>query len=789
MVEGLAKFSQTLLRMVEALAQPHDRTSIAQVRNSFSAVLLESMPKECQSIAFLWLVDECNDEHVATLWAIKSSFDDKIELQIKEPCRLYLYDVRWKGATDLLDQKKILQQFFISIKNDELRRQLEGVCSRVNLDLFKSEFLLPLYPGQIVSGAEPIGFLHLVSSCEAIFPDFTISEIETLAQLLSKTTAVRVTSGRRQRISYAITKFNEELATSNTTKLLGKAAAKVLLGQARAISCAIYRRDNDRGLKLWIDANSDFPSPTLLGTGSMSYAIFCAARGPACRLLSLRSEHLASQFHGITPLADELPAQLNSKSTSWLSYVVRSPNFQNEKPPVPLFLIRLLAISQPSHIGGSFNTTDQEILIQVGDYLTALFPDALLREAIQQVSASSGEIQHKIRERLAKNNFLGREREFAKLIKTTVPAIRDIQIAQRKQQNGVGKTAYWDAEGGPVSPTLAFDWQAQSIERALDNSSVLARPTVRNNTIDIPIYSIDQRAIGFRCCLNYGQLTAHEWNTVEYIVAELRFAALGSLDTHEKTYQIAEIRHALNAGLTGLLGHLKSTNDIYSDCMLAIREGDTQVAHRRVFEEAQFRKSLERARISGEQISAFFEDTRILLADITKDTLQRTLVDIGTIVTELSTLFLRETTRRKIQITTRDISGRTLVNYDKTLLKLALFNLIDNAVKYSFAENIVSISMSTDTPRSQFSITVQNIGPHIPPEIRTQIFEPFRRMRHAGIQAMPGTGLGLAASKKIAHVHGGDIKVESVPVETRQNVVIRARTTFSLIIPREQSAQ
>jgi signal transduction histidine kinase len=780
-----SKFFQSLLRLVEAIAQPHDRASIAHLRESFTAALLSSMPDRCQSIAFLWLLDECNSQHVATLWAVKASFDQTVDRHAIEPCRLTLVDSYWKNAGSFANQEQIQEQFQISLKNEELRLQLKKSHPTIALDTFRSEFLLPLCVGGPLPAIEPIGFLHLISSCETVFPDFTDSEISIFTRLLSNATAVRVTSGRRQRISYATTKFNEGLQSANTTKLLAKTAAQVLLNQARAVSCAIYRRNDDLGLKLWIDENNELPSPGALTIDSMSYKVFRASGGPVRRFLSLKTEHLPTSFQVSSSLADELPPGHGAASTSWLSYVVKSPNFRKELDPVPLFLIRLLTISQPSHIGGSFNATDQEILVQLGDYLTALLPDALLREALEHVSSVSGEIQHKIRERLAKVNFFGREREFAKVIKQTVSAVHDVQIAQRTIQDGIVQTAFWNTEGTPVKSTTAFDWQSRQAEQIPETAKSFKRPIVRKNILDIPVYNIDKRAIGLRCCLRYGELAAHEWNIIEYIVAELRFAALGSLDTHEKTYQIAEIRHALNAGLTGLLGHLKSTNEIYSDSTQAYRDGYVQIAHRRIFEEAQFRKSLERARISGEQISAFFEDTRVLLADITKESLQRSLIDIGSLLTELSTLFLRETARRKIQITTKGVQTRTFVTYDRTLLKLALFNLLDNAVKYSFVDNIVTIFVSTESFRPNLSIGIQNVGAHIPLSVRDEIFEPFTRIRHAGIQAMPGTGLGLAASRKIAQVHGGDIKVDSVPIETRQDATIRARTTFNLIIPRE----
>lgn len=149
----------------------------------------------------------------------------------------------------------------------------------------------------------------------------------------------------------------------------------------------------------------------------------------------------------------------------------------------------------------------------------------------------------------------------------------------------------------------------------------------------------------------------------------------------------------------------------------------------------------------------------------------------------MRTLFLTEVTRRKLQID-KDISVQRHVVYDKALLKLALFNLIDNAVKYSFSENVVTVIGTV--VRGQYHLSVHNIGPFIPSgEIRDQIFEPFRRIKYSGVQTMPGTGLGLAATRRIVEVHGGIVRVKSIP-DPRGNLASpRAKTIFTITIPQE----
>jgi signal transduction histidine kinase len=67
-------------------------------------------------------------------------------------------------------------------------------------------------------------------------------------------------------------------------------------------------------------------------------------------------------------------------------------------------------------------------------------------------------------------------------------------------------------------------------------------------------------------------------------------------------------------------------------------------------------------------------------------------------------------------------------------------------------------------------VEIGDSGHGIPPEIRTRIFEPFFTTKKVG----EGTGLGLDVVYRIVQSHGGDIRVESVPGDTRFQVRLPA---------------
>ncbi len=95
---------------------------------------------------------------------------------------------------------------------------------------------------------------------------------------------------------------------------------------------------------------------------------------------------------------------------------------------------------------------------------------------------------------------------------------------------------------------------------------------------------------------------------------------------------------------------------------------------------------------------------------------------------------------------------------DPNFFKIALFNLLDNAIKYSPQEPWISISCYPD--RNCISIAVQDRGMGIPKKDLKKIFKKFYRC-HIEQQSIQGTGLGLSIVQKIVLAHEGKIELMS----------------------------
>jgi two-component system, OmpR family, sensor histidine kinase SenX3 len=93
-------------------------------------------------------------------------------------------------------------------------------------------------------------------------------------------------------------------------------------------------------------------------------------------------------------------------------------------------------------------------------------------------------------------------------------------------------------------------------------------------------------------------------------------------------------------------------------------------------------------------------------------------------------------------------------------LRTAVFNVLDNAVKYS-GDNI-DVRVRLEAPdEERIVLRVQDQGVGIPPEDVKQVFKRFYRVTHRSLAHVKGTGLGLFIVRAIAQKHGGKVFAES----------------------------
>jgi two-component system phosphate regulon sensor histidine kinase PhoR len=100
-----------------------------------------------------------------------------------------------------------------------------------------------------------------------------------------------------------------------------------------------------------------------------------------------------------------------------------------------------------------------------------------------------------------------------------------------------------------------------------------------------------------------------------------------------------------------------------------------------------------------------------------------------------------------------------VIEADQALLHQGLYNLVENALKYTPQGGEVTIHLLTAPTTLTFAIQDTGIG--IPASDLPRLFEKFYRGTNREALAQRGTGLGLAIVKSIAERHGGKVWVES----------------------------
>jgi two-component system sensor histidine kinase SenX3 len=128
--------------------------------------------------------------------------------------------------------------------------------------------------------------------------------------------------------------------------------------------------------------------------------------------------------------------------------------------------------------------------------------------------------------------------------------------------------------------------------------------------------------------------------------------------------------------------------------------------------------------------------------------------------------------QRDVRIEVADVPAELEMLGDRRQLTSALFNLLENAVKYSDSGSVVEVRAAGD--RNEVALVVQDHGIGIPAKDIARIFERFYRVDQARSRQTGGTGLGLAIVRHVARNHRGEVTVSSREGEG---------STFMLVLP------
>lgn len=147
-------------------------------------------------------------------------------------------------------------------------------------------------------------------------------------------------------------------------------------------------------------------------------------------------------------------------------------------------------------------------------------------------------------------------------------------------------------------------------------------------------------------------------------------------------------------------------------------------------------------------------------------------VDIGRVCRDVEALVAPQLRARKLQDAYR-LPDRLMVCADEEKLRQVLVNLLANAIKFTPSGGNIVVEAEAADDRVLTRIRDSGIG--ISARMLEEIFEPFVQLDRTLISGQEGAGLGLAISRNLARLMGGDLTVESTE---------GSGSTFTLSLPR-----
>lgn len=189
--------------------------------------------------------------------------------------------------------------------------------------------------------------------------------------------------------------------------------------------------------------------------------------------------------------------------------------------------------------------------------------------------------------------------------------------------------------------------------------------------------------------------------------------------------------------------------------------------------EALTDKDISKSETSRKRFVTMIGEENKRLGVLVENVLQSAVMDKGEVKLKLEPLDVHQVIdkavknaqlqveKRKGKIRTSLGASHTLINADRVHITNVIYNLLDNAIKYTPMDRSPEISISTEDVVSGVVIKIEDNGIGIAPENQQRIFDKLYRVPTGNIHDVKGFGLGLSYVKSISLAHEGDISVTS----------------------------
>ena len=229
-------------------------------------------------------------------------------------------------------------------------------------------------------------------------------------------------------------------------------------------------------------------------------------------------------------------------------------------------------------------------------------------------------------------------------------------------------------------------------------------------------------------------------NARAYEEERRRSEALAEID-RAKTLFFSNVSHEFRTPLTLMLGPLEDTLANGKELSEEDRN-NLEVAHRNSLRLLKLVNTLlDFSRIEAGRVQASYEP-----------------VDLAGFTAELASLFRSAVERAGLKLLVNCGPGDPQVYVDREMWEKIVFNLLSNALKFTFQGEI---EVSFISVGNTAELSVRDSGTGIPADDLPHLFERFYRVQGARGRTYEGSGIGLALVQELVRLHGGTVRVES----------------------------
>ena len=261
------------------------------------------------------------------------------------------------------------------------------------------------------------------------------------------------------------------------------------------------------------------------------------------------------------------------------------------------------------------------------------------------------------------------------------------------------------------------------------------------------IYATEQYASGN---MHY-EFTVESSDEMGYLAGTLNYMAseIARSEDNQKKF-VANVSHDFRSPLTSIKGYLE-----------AMLDGTIPPEMHEKYITIVLNETERLTKLTNSLLTLNNLNTKGMLLD-------KTDFDINQVIRNTASTFEGTCHNKSIAIEMIQTGNEMYVHADMGKIQQVLYNLMDNAIKFSNTNSVIEIH--TVKKHHKVFVSVKDHGIGIPEEQLPYIFEKFYTSKLR--QNQNGTGLGLMIAKQIAKRHDGDISVESTPGEG---------TTFSFV--------